>query len=335
MKMSYGCTARNVNGMLAEATWQLATVGIKEESRNGPVMVYPGPTLLHYLYPTERVLFNATRDANPYFHLMESLWMLAGREDVEFVRRFNSKIGDFSDDGVVMPGAYGHRWRNYFGADQLELIIAHLKKTPTSRRAVLQMWDVTDLQKVDWSKDVPCNTQAYFTFKEGQLDMTVCNRSNDLVWGACGANAVHMSLLQEYIACSLQVEVGSYYQFSNNLHMYTERYDPEQLKADYYADDRYLGYNPAHEKLAPLLLSRDAWDEDLRRFMSDPLGDTAYKEPFFNDVAAPMYASWHDRKSKHNTGTVAAHGIAAWDWREACFDWIARREVALTKTVEV
>ena len=38
------------------------------------------------------------------------------------------------------------------------------------------------------SKDVPCNTHAYFAINaEGSLDLTVCNRSNDLVWGCLGA----------------------------------------------------------------------------------------------------------------------------------------------------
>ena len=63
------------------------------------------------------------------------------------------------------------------------------------------MWDAKqDLSHRNESKDLPCNTHVYFSIREGFLDMTVCNRSNDLIWGCCGANAVHMSFLQEYVA---------------------------------------------------------------------------------------------------------------------------------------
>ena len=50
--------------------------------------------------------------------------------------------------------------------------------------------------------------------------MTVCNRSNDMLWGAYGANAVHMSMLQEYLASRLEIAVGEYTQISDSFHVY-------------------------------------------------------------------------------------------------------------------
>ena len=41
-----------------------------------------------------------------------------------------------------------------------------------------------------------------------------------MLWGAYGANAVHMSVLQEYIAASLELEMGPYYQVSDSFHVY-------------------------------------------------------------------------------------------------------------------
>jgi hypothetical protein len=97
-----------------------------------------------------------------------------------------------------------------------------LRKRPDSRRVVLQMWDpVNDLDSP--SKDIPCNTNIYFKIRGGELQMTVCNRSNDMIWGAYGANAVHMSVLQEYIAAALGVYIGPYYQVSDSFHVYLNK----------------------------------------------------------------------------------------------------------------
>jgi hypothetical protein len=46
------------------------------------VLVSQTPVVTCYSAPTQRVLFSPMRDANPFFHLMEALWMLAGRDDV-------------------------------------------------------------------------------------------------------------------------------------------------------------------------------------------------------------------------------------------------------------
>ena len=56
----------------------LRVVGKRKDSRNGPVLEFPEPVLICYNRPVERVLFYPSRDANPFFHLMEGLWMLVG-----------------------------------------------------------------------------------------------------------------------------------------------------------------------------------------------------------------------------------------------------------------
>ena len=58
--------------------------------------------------------------------------------------------------------------------------------------------------------------------------MTVCNRSNDMIWGLLGANAFHFSFLHQVMAESIGVPMGYYYQFSNNAHFYqNEHFTPE------------------------------------------------------------------------------------------------------------
>lgn len=148
-----------------------SNVIVYRQSRNGPVIMIEEPVTITYTHPNERVLFNPSRDANPFFHLYEALWMLAGRNDVEPLSYYVSKMRDYSDDGKTLNGAYGYRWRTanasvlddigklawhrqHGGIDQLDLIVNHLKTDPHSRRAVLQMWNVEDdLLKIG----MPCN----------------------------------------------------------------------------------------------------------------------------------------------------------------------------------
>jgi thymidylate synthase len=224
--------ATNVHTALPEALIYLGRHGVQRDSRNGPVLVAPGPVSTVYRKPMQRVLFWPERDANPFFHLYEALWMLAGRNDVAGPSAILKSFAQFSDDGETFHGAYGHRWRGWFPradehghvdnptpVDQLPTIIAALKANPDDRRCMLQMWDpVADLGRV--GKDVPCNQSAAFMINDGKLDMTVFCRSNDIIWGCYGANAVHFAFLLEYMALKIGVPPGVYTQVSVNWHAY-------------------------------------------------------------------------------------------------------------------
>ena len=136
--------ARNVNDALVKGAQLMKSGGQAQASRAGGTLEYPEPVCTVYERPLERVLFDAVRDANPFFHLMESLWMLAGRRDVAWLARFNQRMATYSDDGVVFNAAYGYRWRRQFDlhtadgegiTDQLGVIARMLRADPDSRRA--------------------------------------------------------------------------------------------------------------------------------------------------------------------------------------------------------
>jgi thymidylate synthase len=336
----------------------------KTPSRYGDVIQITEPVLVTYRNPCERVLFNEARDCNPFFHLYEALWMLAGRRDVTPLAWYNSKMTEFSDDQEVFHGAYGYRWRKWFGYDQLDAIVEELKKTPTSRRVVLQMWDATvepphpglltngsnwsdPYKAVNGGKDVPCNTQAYFAIREALtiepdgfseqgtavytkfLDMTVCNRSNDMIWGMLGANVVHFSVLQEYLAARIGVSVGRYYQFTNNLHVYTERWTPAKwLEATYNREYRDNVYP------YPMVLDPDRFDVECNMFVHLGYGNglndllpTVWSNPFFPNVALPMALAFRAHKERsYQEALKWVESIHASDWRMACRQWITRRQ---------
>ncbi len=342
----------NVNQALSEGLYYLRGEGQLQSSRNGPVLVSPVPVTTVYRFPRERVLFSPVRDANPFFHLMESLWMLAGRRDVAFPQFFNTRFDNYSDDGVTVHGAYGHRWRENLGFDQLKAIGERLRKDPTDRRCVLQMWDASeqDLYGMDdlrrgmrGGKDVPCNTHAYFLVNNGNLEMTVCCRSNDIVWGAYGANAVHMSIMMEYVAAIVGVPVGCYRQMSNNYHAYLSVFEGDwkekmrKMAADAERADEYVdGIEPS-----VVVANVEEFDADLEQFFLSVGAVGAdgfapylfldnYKTKFFSDCALPMFAAWFFRKAKASDGLDELEPMKAEheDWYIACREWIMRREEA-------
>jgi len=205
-------TYRNVNDAYNGMLEYVESNGVEEDSRNGKVLTVPHPVLICIECPYERVLFDQARRANPFFHLMEAQWMLEGRNDVAEMVKYNKRMAEFSDDGATFNGAYGYRWRHHFGYDQMTYAINELAANPHSRRVVISMWDgAQDLTSE--SKDKPCNTSLMFRVVDGCLDMTSTNRSNDLVWGLCGANAVHL------------IPIGRWYHCTNNLHVYEHHWE--------------------------------------------------------------------------------------------------------------
>ena len=320
----------------------------KQKSRNGETLEYKTPVTTVYQFPMERVLFWKERDANPFFHFFEGLWMLGGRSDVDSVSWFNERMKTYSDDGVTFNGAYGRRWRNYFNKDQLSLIIERLKSDPDDRRCVLSMWDsYKDLLPLDEtnSVDLPCNTQVYFKIREEKLNMTVCCRSNDMIWGAYGANAVHFSMLQEYMAGMLGVSVGVYTQISDSLHVYTEVYKKLQERLDHI--DPFSPFSPESPYTLDFVSSypmftdadTEAWDSDLQQFLAytDQLRtksdqwdefELLYINPFFTNVAVPIVQTWKLHRTEKKTQNALEHlerNCHATDWALACAEWLTRR----------
>lgn len=233
-------TASCPDHALQSALNELSLSNVHSESRNGPVLRFPTPVTTVWEDPTKRILWSPTRDCNHFLHFIEAAWMLAGRNDVETVAYLAPNMKNYSDDGRTLYGAYGYRWREHFGFDQIDAIIDELVVNPTSRRCVLQMWDGhEELHKAtSGGKDVCCNHVIAFDVCNGKLNMTVSNRSNDMIWGAYGANVVHMSILHEYIACQAELKLGAYYQMSNNLHLYLDL-SPVMTKMGTYEDGNF------------------------------------------------------------------------------------------------
>lgn len=333
-------TCTNVNNALPQGISMLKHFGRRARPRGMEVLEMDMPIMTKYLRPEQCVLIDDTRLCNPFFHLIEALWILNGRSNVSTLEFYNSKIGLYSDDGETFHGAYGHRLRGsrynvdtsvdpvgFHMEDQLAGVIDKLKSDPMSRQAVALIWRTYDL--FENSKDIPCNDMLMFTLRENVLDMTIICRSNDVIWGAYGANAVQFSFILQYVAAGLGARTGYMYQISNNYHAYMEDASAglwKKLSTDKWLSD---GHDPyVHMGVHPFPLIGSEYsspqaarenfdyevdlflrivDEEIELFEKEQVSVMSFHEylhpkvftqPFILNVALPLHIIWLSRKMR-------------------------------------
>lgn len=334
-------TARNVNEALSIGLIHFSQPNNYRVTspRGMTTWEYNSPVATVYKRPQERVLFWNLRDANPFFHFFESLWILAGRDDVKFLKHLLPTFDKYSDNGSTFHGAYGARMYRF---SQLRGAVDKLLTDRNSRRAVVSLYQ-PDMDSDYYGSDQPCNCTVTFKIRDDRLNMTVFNRSNDVILGAYGANAVQFSMLQELMAMWLDVEVGEYVQISDSYHVYVNDQTLKLLNDPYEAQqqDYYLCNMPGCSYPAqPYALASGGasisdfmWDltEFFATFdlsMDYPKGGTdSLRTPFFHDVVAPMWECFQLYRVEGNLIDAAAmtSHIAADDWRLASSQWLERR----------
>jgi thymidylate synthase len=156
------------------------------------------------------VLVNKVRSPNYRFMVAEWLWMLFGHSDVETLTRFNSKMIHFSDDGVVLAGAYGPPIR-----EQLPYVVDTLTADRDSRQAVLTIWK----PKPAPSRDVPCTVSAQFLIREGNLHGIFTMRSSD-AWLGIPYDVFCFGQWINYLAYLLNAGIGSLSLNLGSSHLY-------------------------------------------------------------------------------------------------------------------
>jgi thymidylate synthase len=297
------------------------------QSRAGKVRAAHTPVTTVYHQPWNRVLLDPIRDANPFFHLFESLWILAGRNDVEFLTQFNKKMSDYSDNKKTFHGAYG--WRisqnGNDGIDQLTKVIDMIKANPKDRRCVMSIWDPA-LDLGAKSLDIPCNDMIKVDASRGKIDLTVFNRSNDMIWGAYGANVVQFSMIQEYISLMTGIPVGTYYQVSTDYHVYEDVY--LKLMNKYFMNDIEIFHHPIRVMPSLKMDDPENFDYDLFNMFDaweadGPIGilTQEYKTEYFKKIVQPMAEMFFTYKT---IGTEMSCNYN-YDWNIAGAEWVQRR----------
>lgn len=144
-------------------------------------------------------------------------WYLSKDNSVEKIKE-KAKIWDKMHNGNnIVNSNYGFQWsRN----NQLDYVINELKRKDSTRRAVLTIYDAKEHD--EYSKDTPCTLNISFNIINNKLNMNVLMRSNDLYYGFCN-DQYCFSKLQEFIANELNIELGTYFHYVNNMHIYNNK----------------------------------------------------------------------------------------------------------------
>lgn len=222
---------RNMSEALPAVLHQILTKGSTVGSRLGETTKELTPVHLTLDHPLEREVLTPGRKASYPAQIAETMWVLAGRDDIEWLSHYLPRAKDFSDDGATWRAAYGARIRKWGGdLDQLAHVVDLLKAETTTRRAVITLYD----PKVDSApgKDIPCNNWLHFISRAGRLDLHVAVRSNDAMWGLSGINAFEWSVLLEVVARLTYLEVGSLHFSTTSLHLYDRHFTKAQQIVD-------------------------------------------------------------------------------------------------------
>ena len=308
-------TYDSVPEMFAEVMLTVRMFGVREHTRNGEVWSIQEPLLVKLRNPRQRILNDKIRLANPFFHVMEFVWMMAGSNDVEWIAQYNKQMMSYAEDDGKMHAAYGHRWAKAFGIDQVPMIIRRLRADNFDRRCVLGIWSPQFDLDID-TKDIPCNTHIYFRVVGGKLNMLVCNRSNDVVWGMTGANAVHMTMLHELIATAAEIELGEYHVLSNNAHVYCKLPNVDRMLNTPWVKHIHL---PTEAILSPNERYYDFVNE-CRKFIHEE--DSKPKCWWLLHVAKPMKDIYLARKKHQETRWKLDERLDE-GWRDAAKKWLA------------
>ncbi len=172
--------------------------------------------------PRERCLFLPHRGYDVAACVAETFWVLAGRNDVEWLSEYLPRAADFSDDGKTWRAGYGPRLRNWNGVDQLQASRRLLLEERLTRRAAMVLYD-PDRDYVE-SKDIPCNNWLHWLVRGDHLHLNLAIRSNDIIWGFSGVNSFLWSVLHEAMAFWINEQVGEATYFASSLHLYDRHY---------------------------------------------------------------------------------------------------------------
>ena len=209
--------------------------------QNGNIVVSRGmetkeirPAMFIFNNPIERLLTCPGRLIHPFFQILESIWILGGRGDVKWISKYLKNMEKYSDGKEEFHAPYGIRMREYGSnrdsglfvtpgpIDQFQNCYDYLNDDPETRHAVMSFWnplfDHVDVNTIDR----PCNITFHFLIRNGKLDLTIFNRSNDVHFGLFNANVVQFSVILETMAMLLGIPVGRQIHMINSLHYYTD-----------------------------------------------------------------------------------------------------------------
>ena len=171
--------------------------------------------------PSDKAITNTERRWNQKYAAAEWAWYLSGDPNIIKLGQLYGKIPPIwekmADSNGNVNSNYGYQWQRN---NQIDYVVAKLRDNPKTRHAAISIYDCKEFDK--YAKDTPCTYAIQFTIIDGKLCMSVYMRSNDIWYGFCN-DQYQFSMLQQLVAKRLSIEIGTYYHFAHNLHLYNNK----------------------------------------------------------------------------------------------------------------
>ena len=170
--------------------------------------------------PLDNMIINKYRNWDVSYAVAEWYWYLSGDSSIYRLGYLYGKIPkiwqNIANENGIVNSNYGSYW---FTGGQYDKVLQILRDDPESRRASLSIYNADMIEL--YTKDTPCTYAINFKILNNKLNMSVMMRSNDLWFGFCN-DQYCFSNLQEKMAKDLDIDVGTYFHFVNDLHLYNK-----------------------------------------------------------------------------------------------------------------
>ena len=168
--------------------------------------------------PIDNHITNKERNWSLQYAKAEWEWYKSGDRSIDKLGQIYGKIPPIwekmADSNRNVNSNYGYQWQRN---NQIDYVCAKLRQNNNTRQAAISIYDAKEW--TSYQKDTPCTYAVQFTILNNKLNMSVLMRSNDIWYGFCN-DQYQFSMLQQLVANRLTIEIGSYYHFAHNLHLY-------------------------------------------------------------------------------------------------------------------
>ncbi|WP_145574540.1 thymidylate synthase [Yersinia mollaretii] len=324
---------RNITHALLDVLRNIDSVGTEMVAR-GQTQKEVLSTLTKIANPRERFLVIPGRKNNVFAQLAETIWVLAGRGDLEFLQHYLPRSIEFSDDNKTWRAAYGPRLRNWMGkTDQVSCVISRLQEDPNTKRAVMSLFD--PMSDYSDTKDVPCNNWLQFIQRDNILYLHVTVRANDAIWGFSGINFFEWSVLHEIVATTLGYQVGTLSWYVGTFHIYSRHYNTSRdlLRIKNPKSPYECGIEPT--SIQTTLNNLDATLDILfhaeslcreGKFQDAMVIEKKLIDPFFQSIAIMLRIYNSELQGlSHNTVIKYLEDLKQGDFRVAAIEYLSRK----------
>lgn len=164
--------------------------------------------------------------------IYELLWFLKGETNTKYLKDNGVSIWDeWADPNGDLGPVYGKQWRSWAGPngqviDQIQELLDTLKKSPDSRRMIVNAWNVADLPDMAL---MPCHCLFQFYVADGALSCQLYQRSADVFLGV-PFNIASYALLTMMIAQVCGLKPGEFIWTGGDTHIYLNHLQQVELQ---------------------------------------------------------------------------------------------------------